>query len=75
MFVHREGSGETARMRRLAWAFACRLCDKYHKLMSLLIANIEWCHNSIVKAIEGSDFDGLVTAQEGVYDWNLKVLV
>ena len=25
-----EGSGETARMRRIAWAFAGRLCDKYH---------------------------------------------
>ena len=32
-----EGSGETARMRRLAWAFASRLCDKYHNLMSWLI--------------------------------------
>ena len=32
-----EGYGETARMRRLAWAFAGRLCDKYHNLMSWLI--------------------------------------
>ena len=24
-----EGSGETARMRRLAWTFAARTCDKY----------------------------------------------
>ena len=31
-----EGSGETARMRRLAWAFVGRLCDKYHNLMSWL---------------------------------------
>ena len=31
-----EGSDETARMRRLAWAFAGRLCDKYHNLMSWL---------------------------------------
>ena len=31
-----EGSGQTARMRRLAWAFAGRLCDKYHNLMSWL---------------------------------------
>ena len=31
-----EGSGETAQMRRLAWAFAGRLCDKYHNLMSWL---------------------------------------
>ena len=32
-----EGSGETARMRRLAWAFAGRLCEKYQNLMSWLI--------------------------------------
>ena len=31
-----EGPGETAQMRRLAWAFAGRLCDKYHYLMSWL---------------------------------------
>ena len=31
MFANSEGSGETARMRRLAWAFAGRLCDKYWK--------------------------------------------
>ena len=24
-----EGSGETARMRKLAWTFAARICDKY----------------------------------------------
>ena len=27
-----EGCGETARMCRLAWAFAGRICDKYHEL-------------------------------------------
>ena len=27
MCANSEGSGETARMRRLAWAFAGRLCD------------------------------------------------
>ena len=37
MCANSEGSGETARMRRLAWAFAGRLCDKYHSLMSWLI--------------------------------------
>ena len=36
MWANSEGSGETARMRRLAWAFAGRLCDKYHNLMSWL---------------------------------------
>ena len=34
MCANSEGSGETARMRRLAWAFAGRLCDKYHNLMN-----------------------------------------
>ena len=31
-----EGSGKTAQMRKLAWAFAGCLCDKYHSLMSWL---------------------------------------
>ena len=34
-----KGSGKTARMRRLAWAFAGRLCDKYHNRMSWLICS------------------------------------
>ena len=37
MCANSEGSGETARLRRLAWAFAGRLCDKYHNLMTWLI--------------------------------------
>ena len=41
MCANSEGSGETVRMRRLAWAFAGRLCDKYHNLMSWLILNNE----------------------------------
>ena len=36
MCANSEGSGETARMRRLAWAFAGRLCAKYYNLMSWL---------------------------------------
>ena len=32
-----KGSCEAARMHRLVWAFADRLCDKYHNLMSWLI--------------------------------------
>ena len=32
MYAHREGFGMTTQMRRLAWVFAGRLCDKYHKL-------------------------------------------
>ena len=37
-FIYANGDdpGETARVRRLAWAFAGRLCDKYHNLMSWL---------------------------------------
>ena len=37
MCANSEGSGGTAQMRRLARAFAGRLCDKYHNLMSWLI--------------------------------------
>ena len=38
MCANSVGTGETARMRNLvAWAFAVRLCDKYHNLMSRLI--------------------------------------
>ena len=36
MCANSEGSGETAQMCRLAWAFAGRLCDKHHNLMSWL---------------------------------------
>ena len=36
MCANSEGSGETAWMHSLAWAFAVCLCDKYHKLMSWL---------------------------------------
>ena len=37
MCANSEGSGETAGMRRLPWAFVGRLCDKYHNLISWLI--------------------------------------
>ena len=37
MCANSEGSVETSRMRRLALAFASRLCDKYHNLMSWFI--------------------------------------
>ena len=36
MCANSEGSGETAQIRRQAWAFAGRLCDKYHDLISWL---------------------------------------
>ena len=34
MRANSEDSGETAQMRTFAWAFAGRLCGKYHNLMS-----------------------------------------
>ena len=37
MCANSEGFGETVRMRRLAWALAGHLGDKYHNLMSWLI--------------------------------------
>ena len=33
-------AGETARMRRLAWVFAGRMCNKYNNLMSWLICQL-----------------------------------
>ena len=36
MCANSEGCGEHVRMHMLAWAFAGRLCDKYHNLMSWL---------------------------------------
>ena len=36
MCANSKGSGETARLPSLSWAFAGRLCDKYHNLMSWL---------------------------------------
>ena len=36
MCANSEGCGETARMHRLAWALAGRICGKYHNLMSWL---------------------------------------
>ena len=44
MYANSEGSGETARMRRLAWAFAGRICDKYQNLMDWLIS---WLTNAL----------------------------
>ena len=40
MCTNSEGSGETAWIRRLAWAFAGRLCNKYNNLMSWLICQL-----------------------------------
>ena len=40
MRANSEGSDETARMRRLTWAFDGRLCNKYHNLMNWLLFQI-----------------------------------
>ena len=37
MYANSVGSGVTVQMRRLTWAFAGRLCGKYHNLMG-------WCN-------------------------------
>ena len=42
MCANSEGSGETAQMRRLAWAFAGHLYDKYHNLRSWLNLSLQW---------------------------------
>ena len=47
MRANSEGSGETALMRRLAWAFAGRLCDKYHNIMSWLKRDTITCDPSL----------------------------
>ena len=62
MCANSEGSGETARMRRLAWAFDSRLCDKYHNLMSWLkwkwlkflleIGSVYFCSDITLKTTE-----------------------
>ena len=49
MFVNSEGCGETTRMRRLTWAFAGCLCDKYHNLMSWLSCGIFLHYSKVYK--------------------------
>ena len=41
-----------AQMHRLAWAFADRLCDKYHNLMSWLICLLFQTPNSCFNGVE-----------------------
>ena len=43
MCANSEGTGETARMRRLTWDLAGRQCDKYHNIMSWLIIVFHTC--------------------------------
>ena len=44
MYVNSEGSGETVQMRRLTWAIAGGLCDKYHNLLGWLIYSLLSVH-------------------------------
>ena len=47
------GSGETARMRRLAWTFAARICDKYQIRLtrSILFLKLMHTHTDLTHGI------------------------
>ena len=52
MCANSEGSGETARIRRLARAFDGCLCDKYHYLMRWLVLKFSetaYCSREVLK--------------------------
>ena len=53
MCANSEGSSETAGMRRLAWAFAGCLCDKYHNLI-VVFKNWKECNRKSLPTREGS---------------------
>ena len=53
------GSGETARMRRLAWTFAARIGDKYQIRLTRPISNWRWYI-----------FDKYESKRAGIYCWN-----
>ena len=55
MCVNGEGSGETARMHSLALAFAARLCNKVHKLMSWLISKHFDLHSRHINCLRPDD--------------------
>ena len=48
MCVNNEGTGKTAQMLRVAWAFAGRLCDKYHNLVHWLNCIVPLFHQKII---------------------------
>ena len=58
MCANSEDFGETAQMHSLAWAFAVRLCDKYHNLMSWLIYSLFRGSQNISLAIVSTKFVG-----------------
>ena len=57
-----EGSGEIAWMCRLARAFAGRLCDKYHDLMSWLICK----QTTIIKTLINCTYNSCVSSFSGL---------
>ena len=76
MCANSEGSGETAWMRRLAWAFAGRLCDKYHNLMSWLssVFYSSRCHwkgyGVLFMTLPGEHFCVFKTYCTNLMSWN-----
>ena len=64
-----ESSGKTARIRRLTWAFAGHICDRYHNPMSLLI----WCMNTILCYISQFDMTFDLTITVGHFELYLMV--
>ena len=81
MCANSEGSGETVRMRRFAWAFAGRLSDKYHNLMSWLKSRISlnsyhiWPLISELLVLEGWKFFPYTYKGEHSVDTNASFLI
>ena len=71
MCTNSEGSGETSRMRRLAWAFAGRLCDKYHNLMNWL----KWWPNDGLWPFYGTVKSSLSNLYGKIGQWHFRKLL
>ena len=82
MCANSEGSGQIARMRRVAWGFAGRLRDKYHNLMSWLNWNPQ---TDIFLSFEGHLWQLLINARSknatealtllAILEWTIKNFV
>ena len=56
--VKPEGADDFPQMHRLVWAFAARMCDRYHNLMNWLIS---WkCHSSRPRIMMQSNYTRFV---------------